>query len=55
MAELYRQMTKVSARHPHILEFELNFSGETHQADVLSRSLAAAPMQKLLLGKNVGV
>ena len=49
MWELFKQIPKVSARHPHLLEFELGFATCAAQEplSLLQSSLAAAPMQKL--------
>lgn len=45
--KLYQEVPKVSARHPHLLEFELGFSGTEDNANTLKSSLDIAPMQKL--------
>lgn len=45
--KLYQEVPKVSARHPHLLEFELGFSGTEDHANTLKSSLDIAPMQKL--------
>lgn len=46
---LYDQVPRVSARHPHLLEFELGFSTSAVGAakELLRQSLEVAPMQKL--------
>ena len=46
---LYDQVPRVSARHPHLLEFELGFSTSATGAarELLRQSLEIAPMQKL--------
>ena len=47
--ELYEQIPKVSARHPHVLEFELGFAtaADAFAVEGLRTSLEIAPMQKL--------
>lgn len=49
MLELFNQMPKVSARHPHLLEFEVGFATCAAEGprSLLQTSLSAAPMQKL--------
>lgn len=54
-SKLFSEVPKVSARHPHLLEFELNFSssGSSRTPDLLdlseqlNKNLEIAPMQKL--------
>ncbi|CAK9064656.1 unnamed protein product [Durusdinium trenchii] len=47
--KLYQEVPKVSARHPHLLEFELGFGGRETEAGAerLRQALQAAPVQKL--------
>jgi len=47
--EMYMKMPKVSAWHPHLLEFAFGFSAEATEdsKSKLSQSLDVAPMQKL--------
>lgn len=53
-SKLFSEVPRVSARHPHLLEFELNFSssGSSSTPDLdlseeLNKNLEIAPMQKL--------
>jgi fucose permease len=50
MLALYSKMPKVSASHPHLLEFSLGFTSlatEPAEAEALQVALQRAPMQKL--------
>lgn len=51
-SKFYNEVPKVSARHPHLLEFELNFSSSgssrtPSDTSQLTKNLEIAPMQKL--------
>lgn len=49
MRKFYEEIPKVSARHPHLLEFEVGFStcASEEGRGLLQKALLAAPMQKL--------